>query len=370
MSISNSKLPGVFISKETFEKYLHMVLQKGYSGNYTCEQIKENSQQMQYEIICGMGNAPVLLIVYIRSDGSMSISYKSGKNPELGKKITNAIYSISGRDHSSTNTTAMKCSQEIFNQVLSELDKSNLFRDKEKTFNNQTIISYSDDAGNKLTIQYWMTGKIFPQSKSQFLLTLFNDTYAKLVKFSSAKDVAEEIEAFDFNEEESMELEQTIEGEVGKDFVTYINQANPDLAKTLYAAYKRRLYDKTIELTDYTSLVQEMCRIYESAIKTIFLSTGVKEKEYTKDYFYLPQNPTILDRSVLKQLKDDSKRKRLAKLYRPFQVYRNPASHGSANDLRKHKVTSSYQESEKLCKEIASAMKEFYNIVKPFFNTP
>lgn len=118
---------------------------------------------------------------------------------------------------------------------------------------------------------------------------------------------------------------------------------------------------------DYSSLVHEMCRVYESIIKTVFLSAGVPERLLTKEYFYTQKNPTILDRSVLPQLKDDDTRKRLAKIYKPYRAYRNPSSHGAANDLKTHQVIRTYEGSEDRCKKVAAAMIEFYEIVKPYF---
>ena len=243
-----------------------------------------------------------------------------------------------------------------------------------------TVIVYSDEEENRLTIQFWLsTEKVYPLSKSARLRTLFIDAYAKHVSFSSAKDVEEEMQQLEIAEEKLITLDNEMHRDLGADVMQQFidNQfiMKKDLGSyfTLRAAFAARRHKRTLHVDDYSAIVQSICKCFESLMKTMLWDSGFpttyinnKTVEFSVvDYFYWNDRTKAycLDRKYLKM--DDKTRYEVGRLYSyAYGSVRNKVSHGGFP--WKHITINDYNKANDWFDKVTYSMKEEYKILAPY----
>lgn len=180
----------------------------------------------------------------------------------------------------------------------------------------------------------------------------------------------------DYYETDSIENE--IKRTLGESLIEYLKIHNVKLLETFNSAFKQKREKRTMKTDDYSSMVQSICRCYEGLMKTLFDQMGLPKTRIDRNgyqvemfvfsYFHRnKQNDTYsLD------YRYDSKKKNLSQKVRdqlgsnikPYEKYRNRASHGGEKD--RHTVIPSYEDALKAFLEISQSIKASFELLKDY----
>lgn len=319
----------------------------------------------------------VILILQHKNNGKNSISIRGNEknNLNFAKELREDLYKACNMISPEKPNDSIIVSFEKYRDIVKYLKPffetiyDGLYRDyymtKFKNSSEETLTLNHFERRNNLSIQ---TG-------SRSMLERFWDAYEYVTGNKSPERSNIRINC----EIEKLVLKDKIEKEMesyfGEKVCNYVKLKNPALTLTMKEAITDKTNKNSLGTTDYSPMVQTICKCYESFIKTVIKELEPKQYEELSNKFEgnvqlkeiftfdTDEDYYALRKAYIGRMKKTEKTK-LGKLAKPFIIERNSASHGSDPD--NHRVIDNYEEAYEIFCKVASSIKSSYEIFEDY----
>ena len=378
----NNRLPGINSSFSEILKILDSHMATYYCDNYHYDIRRVSETEIDISINVGTELDPAVLTLHKRIDQSISIIIRKndpGKPLLLAKKLREELYRACGIGSPvETNDVYEHLSQNQYDAIISylcvQLKKIDCFRE---TFHFQC--RFEDLDGSRLTVHYYPSSRKFmAQTGLQKLSSLCAEALknAAGIRTKEEEFAEHEKQVLDYFETES--LEDEIKRNIGDSLIEYLIINNVELLETIKSAFKLKQEKRTMKTSDYSHMVQNICRCYEGLMKTLFDQMGFPKTRIDRNGYQVEMFvSSYFHRNKQKDTYSldycyDSKKKRLTKKvrdqlgsnFKPYVKYRNQASHGG--ERGKHIVIQSYAEALTAFNEISKSINASFELLKDY----
>lgn len=367
------KLPVLNQSAFEIAEALKKHISANYNGNYVINSETHEDLSFKLSVCIGtLNNAPLLFSIEPRESGfviALDSMYQNGSSFEemqLAKLIRLKVYTELG--YVKQSRIDKHLDHATFKEVISRILATPGYSiEKEKEMQYETLITIVNIDCDKLICHYYPTkNHAMVQAFSSDIAEFFENTVREVAHIPTTTEQNEANEATITELREIEALETEMDRALGKDAIEYISRHNTPLLNTLRGSFNTKRVRKTSDTEDYSSMVQEACRCYESFMKTIFQAAGYKKFQYVIQYFsWNPKDHLYyLDRCYFPPLDNKSRRKIITQYLIAYGKHRNSVTHGGISI--DHINVNDYGTALLWFNDIMNSIKITYSILKPF----
>lgn len=363
-----SEIRTLFVSKESLVELLHGYMQK-YKDMYTLNMLKDNGHLIQFEAGVRPNKQSALIHAYYKSGGGFSLSHRFGNNQNLGREIVEGVYELYGiryNEHSQAKAITIRPDQaeSIFYDISNGTWES--IETVEDTTSSKKV-RFTNSQNERVVVSYWPKSQRFLMQTSSSQINVFvNNIIAKILDFSSERDIDEKLTAIDANTQALYTRLNVMESYLSHDILLFLNEKNLKLLYTFQDVFQAFIDARTYPTEDYSSIVQRMGRCFEGLMKTLFSEARMPYQKELKDYFGWNREARMhfLLYEIAPTKMSQNELYELGRLYKFFSSTRNPPSHG--DDGNHHTNIRIYIEAQKQFEALAQYGKRTYSLMRQY----
>ena len=347
------------------------------NSNNDNSNIKISERNIPVKIYIPSREKAVFLILQHKKNGKNSISVRGNERADLdfAKELREDLYKACNMIPPEKPNDSVIATFEQYRDIVKYIEP--FFKiTYDGPYRDYLMTQFESLERELLTLSYYKKrDNLSVQTGSRKMLDHFADAFEYVTgrKTKERNDIERmcEIETSVFKDK----IEKEMEFYFGEKVCDYVKLKNPALVSTMKEAIADKINKKTLGTTDYSPMVQTMCKCYESFIKTVIQELEPKQYKEQQDKhegiiqlkeifaFDIDEEYYTLRRSYIGRMKK-TEREKLGKLSKPFIVERNSTSHGSDPD--DHRVIDNYEEAYDIFCKVADSIKKSYEILENY----
>lgn len=339
------------LNREKYHNYIASDLSKIYQ--YSIEEKPNNLKIFKF---IKTGEKQAQLNIYENIDGTTTLYFAAGKNPDLSKKIAEKIVEISSiKDFNSQSFYIKSIREEDFKALMEIIVEYGNSIEDETTVGKKRIITIRGKQGDKIVITKHSNDAFQVQGKP---LLLFSEIIEVLSDFMAFEEVIEQQLSFYETNLTTADIRGELEAKLPNSFELIEDKLKVIITPCL--AFQKMV----IELEDYSAFAYPTLRAIEGILKQIFLINN-KIIEYKKgfgEYIVKDFGKYVLEERFEKELNNPNISNKICKLYKYYNIHRHSLFHID-EDVISSKVIS-LQEANNIIITSLTIIDESYDCLK------
>lgn len=304
------------LNRELYHRFISEDLSKIYQVS-----VEQKPQNLKICKFIKTGEKQAQLNIYENQDGTTTLHYEVGANPQLSQQIAKEILSKSLIKEFRSHSFYIKSIREEDFGILIELITENGNQiESDKIENKKRIVIIKGRQGDKITVTKHPNCAFQVQGKP---MLLFNEIVEILSTFMSFDEIITQQLSFYETNLTTADIRGELECRLPNCY-PYIEDKLKIIITPSIALQKI-----VVELDDYSAFAYPVLRATEGVLKQIFLKNGklIDNKKGFGEFIVKETNKYTLTEEFEKELNNSNVGKKICNLYKYLNIHRNSLFH-------------------------------------------